>query len=406
MFNWKVLIFILFIGCTHLYSQEDISPTSTSFNFKWENGFKLKREDGLFSLNFGGYFFIDHAYLQQNSELSDHYGLLDVKSRTEIRSARLYFSGNVYGNTNFKFQVDFAGDKVVLKDVYIGISDIPVIGNFRIGHFKEPFRLSALTSSRNLIFMEPSSNIYFAQSRNHGAMLFNDFLNKQLSVQIGAFRNANNNRNYALEEDGYVVDGRVTGIPLRNNDKKQLLHLGAAYSYRNPSSREYKVSLSPGSHLAEKYVSNLIDSVEKIDLVNFETAYVHGPFSIQAEYLNASITTLGNHLNFSNYYAELSYFLTGESRNYQGSYEGFGRITPKKNFGSTQNGSGAWEIALKYSKTDLDDGIIIPGKESQWAAGINWYLNPVTRVMVNYVRANIEDKGSLNVVQARFQLEF
>ncbi len=404
MFHWKLFLFIVFLGYSNSYSQENNSNT---FDFKWDNGFKLERKDGLFSLKFGGYIFIDHASFHQNTELSKNFGALESKSGTEIRAARLYFSGNVYRNTNFKFQIDFAGDKVLLKDVYISISDIPGIGNFRIGHFKEPFRFSTLTSSKYLTLMEPAANSYFAQGRNNGAMVFNDFLDTHLSVQIGAFRNANNQGNDILADDGYVLDGRVTGVPFRNNEKKQLLHVGASYSYRKPSSQEYNISISPGSHIAEKYTSTMpMEFVENVNLLNLETVFIHRSFSLQAEYLAASVSTINDSFKFSNYYTELSYFITGESKNYQGSYEGLGRIKPKKNFGGSEKGSGAWELAFRYSKTDLNDGLILGGKESQIALGINWYLNPVTRLMVNYVKNNLEDKGSLDIVQARFQIDF
>lgn len=404
MAHWKLLLFISIIFSTSVYSQED---TANPFSFKWDNGFKLESRDSIFSLKFGGSLIIDHGYFQQDTELTESYGPLESKSGTEIRRARLFFSGDIYHNTYFKFQVDFAGDEVSFKDAFIGISDIPVIGNFQVGHFKEPFRLSVLTSGKYVTLMERGANSYFAQSRNNGAMALNDFLDDRLSAQMGAFRNANNSSDDALANDGYVLTGRVTGIPIRNNASRQLLHIGAAYSFRKPDSREYKISVAPSSNLAEKYLTTgTIEFVDDIGMANFETAYIHGPFSIQAEYLTATVSAVDYQYNFSNYYAELSYFITGESRNYQGSYEGFGRIKPKSNFGGAQKGSGALELALRYSRTDLTDQIIIAEIQSEFALGINWYLNPVTRLMVNYARTNIENKGNLDVIQGRFQIDF
>lgn len=404
MTHWKLLLSITIIFSTSVYSQED---AANPFSFKWDNGFKVESRDSIFSLKFGGSLIIDHGYFHQDAELTENYGPLENKSGTEIRRARLFFSGDIYQNTYFKFQVDFAGDEVTLKDAFIGISDIPVIGNFQVGHFKEPFRLSVLTSGKYVTFMERGPNSYFVQSRNNGAMVLNDFLDNQLSFQMGAFRNANNNSNDALANDGYTLTGRVTGIPVRNKAKKQLLHVGAAYSFRKPDSKEYKISIAPNSKLAEKYLTTgTIELVNDISLANFETAYIHGPFSIQAEYLTASVNAVDYQYNFSSYYGELSYFITGESRNYRGSYDGFGRIKPKKNFGGAQKGAGALELALRYSKTDLTDEIIVAEVQSEFALGINWYLNPVTRLMVNYARTNIENKGSLDVIQARFQIDF
>ncbi len=399
-FLFSALVFSFFTT----FSQE---TPGNPFSFKWDNGFKLESQDQQFKLKFGGRIMVDHAYLFQNSALNETYGPLESKSGTEIRRARLFFSGTIYENTFFKFQVDFAGDETELKDVYIGVGDIPVVGNVMIGHFKEPFRLSALNSSKYTTFMEPGQNDAFAQSRNNGILLLNDFLAQRLSAQVGAFRNANNSSDDAFADDGYVITGRMTGLAIRNIEKRQLLHLGAAHSYRKPESKAYQVVIRPGAHLAPKYISTgILKDVESIALTNYEAAYVHGPFSFQGEYLNATVKTIADDFAFSNFYGEASFFITGESKNYKSSYEGFDRVKPNRNFGGKASGAGAWEVAVRYSETDLTDKSIFGGKQSDLALGLNWYLNPATRVMVNYIWADIKDQGNATILQGRFQIDF
>jgi phosphate-selective porin OprO/OprP len=70
------------------------------------------------------------------------------------------------------------------------------------------------------------------------------------------------------------------------------------------------------------------------------------------------------------------------------------------------SGAGAWEVAFRYSYANLISNNIIGGKQSDFTAGLNWYLNPVTRVMLNHVLASIKDKGNASVFQVRFQVEF
>lgn len=401
----KCLLFsVLLLFCSTVFSQED---PKNPFSLKWDNGFKLTSQDNQFALKFGGRIMVDHAYFFQDDALTENFGPLISKSGTEIRRARLFFGGDIYENTHFKFEADFSGNKVELKTVYIGFSNLPAIGNIRIGHIKEPFRLSALNSSKYTTFMEVAQNAAFVQTRNNGILLYNDFLEDRLSAQLSTFRNANNNSDDVFADDGYVVTGRLTGLALRDTDKKQLLHLGVGYSYRKPESKEYKVSARPGSHLAPKYISTgTLKSVDDINLINFETAYINGAFAFQGEYLNASVNTSANTFNFSNYYGEMSYFITGESKNYKSSYSGFGRVKPKSNFGGKNNGAGAWEIALRYSNTDLTDKNILGGKQSDIALGLNWYLNSVTRLMINHVWVNIEDHGNANIIQGRLQIDF
>ena len=401
----KYLLFsFLMFFCGIMFSQE---KPKNPFSFKWDNGFKLTSQDNQFALKFGGRIMVDHAYLFQNSELDENFGLLESKSGTEIRRARLYFSGDLYENTYFKFQVDFAGDKVSLKDVYIGFKNIPIAGDIRIGHVKEPFRLSTINSSKHTTFLEPGHNAAFAQGRNNGVVIFNDFFNNRISAQLGAFRNADNNSDDAFADDGYVLGGRLTSLAINNEEKNQLLHLGLAYSYRNPESKEYNIAVRPGAHLAPKYIStNTIKKLNYVGLTNFESAYIQGPFSFQGEFLTASINTYSNTYHFSNYYGEFSYFFTGESKKFKGSYAGFDSVTPNKNFSGKDKGAGAWEVALRYSKTDLTNKDIIGGNQKDITLALNWYPNPVTRLMLNYIWVDIEDKGQGNILQGRIQIEF
>ncbi len=401
--GYYLLIAVLLLSQNN-YSQDSIAP---SYSFKWDNGFKLKSSDNNFSLDFGGRIFVDHARFFPNSNLERNYGEMNHNSRTDVTSARLFFSGEIYQNVEFKFQVDFSGEKVAFKDVYIGITNIPAIGNLRVGQLHEPFRFSSLTSGKYTTFMERGPNTSFSYERNVGAVIFNDFLDDRLSAQLGAFQNPNNSTLEALDHDGYAVTGRITGLPIRNIEKRRLLHVGVGYSFRNPESNEYEVAISPGSKLADKLLdTDIIQNVNDVSLLNFEAVYIHGPFSLQAEYLNASIDIENGSHNFSSFNGDLSYFLTGESKIYGSSYGGFGRVKPRKNFGGKDKGFGAWEVAAKFSHTDLNDGIVMGGQQSLFAIGLNWYLNPVTRFMFNYSHASIENQGNIDIIQARLQVDF
>ena len=403
------LIFILLSAIfNHAVAQE------TPFSFKWDNGFKLESSDKKFKLKFGGRVMVDHAFFSQDSGLDQLFGDLETTSATEVRRARLFFAGTVYSNVDFKLDLGFEGGIVALKDVYFGIKNIPVIGNLRVGNVKEPFRLEMLTSSKYITFSERSFNDNFSPIRNSGVLLFNDFLNKRISAQAGFFRNANGKTANALAaNDGYTFTGRVTGLAINDKDKKQLLHVGLGYSLRKPSSKEYKVASRPEAHLSsQKYINTgTIEDVQNIKLVNFETAFVQGPFSLQAEYLVSNVNTGTvnpiDGYNFSSYYGQVSYFLTGEHKKYKSSYSGFGRVKPKSNFGETENkGLGAWEVALRYSNSDLNSKDVLGGGQSDVTLGLNWYLNPVTRIMLNKVWANVKDAGKINVFQVRFQVDF
>ena len=104
-------------------------------------------------------------------------------------------------------------------------------------------------------------------------------------------------------------------------------------------------------------------------------------------------------------YIQGSYFLTGEKRNYKTSSGAFDRVKPKENF-RFGGGPGAWEAAVRYSSIDLDDSGVSGGELKDITVGLNWYLNPNTRIMWDYIRADLDDVGDANLFLMRFQVDF
>lgn len=70
-------------------------------------------------------------------------------------------------------------------------------------------------------------------------------------------------------------------------------------------------------------------------------------------------------------------------------------------------------MAFRYSALDLSDRGIQGGKGRDFTAGLNWYLYPTMRVMVNCVYSVTQDRVNspidrrrLNIHQMRIQLAF
>ena len=367
---------------------------SQDFNSIWNNGFKTTSSDGDFKLKFGGRIMFDYAFWNTNVNGTD-----ESFSGSEFRRVRLFNSGQVYKNVKYKVQFDFDGDGASFKDVYMEITKVPFVGNVKVGHFKEPFRLEALTSSKYMTFMERGLPIAFSPERNVGLMLHNSYMDNKLSIQAGIFQNGlsdeeqNGNRN---------ITSRISYLPINNND--QLLHLGIGFSSRKNSDNTYSVSTRPENHMGNKLISASIENVEQTNLIGTEMAWVMGPLSVQGEYIMNTVDADETY-NFTSYYGQISYFLTGEKRKYKNSLAGFDRVSPRKNLGN--DGMGSLELAARYSSMDLSEangGIL-----NDITLGLNWYLNPSTRIMFNYVMGvadvNSEDINE-NTLQMRMQIDF
>ena len=69
-------------------------------------------------------------------------------------------------------------------------------------------------------------------------------------------------------------------------------------------------------------------------------------------------------------------------------------------------GSGAWEIAARFSSIDLTDGMVSGGEQDNITLALNWYPNPATRWMLNFVRADVDNLGEVDFILTRWQVDF
>ena len=155
--------------------------------------------------------------------------------------------------------------------------------------------------------------------------------------------------------------------------------------------------------------TSVLDNADSMLKSGLELATVMGPFTAQAEYIRASVDRDNiSDADFDGWYVQSSYLLTGESRPYKNGV--FGGIKPNRRLGD--GGIGAWEVAMRYSSLDLNDGAINGGEADSMTLGLNWYPVPMLRFSANYVHVLDIDGGPLydgkkpNVFQVRSQWAF
>jgi len=374
----------------------------TDFRVFWKEGLRFETPNKDFSLKIGGRIYNDWGWMKEDSGVESSKG--DLADGTEFRTARMYMSGSIYENIDYKIQFDFAKTENEFKDVYFGIRDFP-FGYLKMGHFREPFGLEEQTSSRFITFMERSLANAFVPGRNTGFMLSSTALNKRATWAAGIFRQTGAWGGES-SEGGYNLTGRVTALPWYEDEGTQLLHVGAAYSLRNPKDT-VQYATEPEAHLAPDFVDTTALTANRAGVLGLECAWVDGPFSLQGEYMLADVDRSGSSSDptFDGFYIQGSYFLTGEKRNYKTSSGTFDRVKPKENF-RFGGGPGAWEAAVRYSSIDLDDSGVSGGELKDITVGLNWYLNPNTRIMWDYIRADLDDVGDANLFLMRFQVDF
>jgi phosphate-selective porin OprO/OprP len=374
----------------------------------FKNGYNLETADGNFTLNIGGRAQVDWNVSDPGIGVKRMFGLQGTPTGVEFRRARLALAGTVYGNVDYKFEYDFADGTPAFKDVYIGVAGLPIVQYVRVGNFKEPFSLEELTSSNYITFMERGLPNAFAPSRNTGIAVMPTFFDEHMTVSAGGFRETNDSGYGFGSDQEYNVTARVTGVPVYEDKGRNLIHLGLSYSHKFRHQETISFSQRPESHLFPvRLVNTLAIETDGVDLINPEIAFVRGPLSVQAEYMHSFVQQIdASNPDFGGFYVFASYFLTGEQRSYKLSKGAFDRVSPRHNFSSDLENWGAWEVAARFSRLDLGSKDVRGGALDDVTAGVNWYLNPVMRIEVNYVWAHLESVGDSNIAQGRFQVAF
>jgi len=303
----------------------------------------------------------------------------------EFRRARIYAKGDLYQAIDFMAEYDFASGTPKFTDVFIGYKTS--IGRIQVGHFKQPFGLEQLTSDNYTTFLERSMvDEALTPARDDGiqwAETFGDATN----LAIGAFRRTDDSGKDTGDGD-YEATARLTHAFLGSDGN--VVHVGVAASERAGLPNE-RISFRPEAHLQNLVFDTGNITTDGLTLYEGELAWVHGPFSVQGEYMLSQADSVNGaqDADFSGWYAFVSWFLTGESRPYKAKGGVFDRTQPSSNYTGTGLG-GAWELALRYSTVDADDGAFATTVDNITAA-LNWYLNPHSRIGLNVVLSNAQD---------------
>ena len=365
--------------------------------------FSVESKDGNFAFRVGGRVQVNAATYAEDK--------LNHNDGTEMRRARLFAEGTLWHDWGYKLEYDFVNTgSAGITDAYL---DYNGIGGWKIrtGHFKEPFSLQNMTSAKYITFMERALPYVFTPGRNIGLGVSTSGKNWSFATGIfgeGIDGASDNN------DEGFGTSGRATFAPVYAEGR--LVHLGASASYRaTGSSDSFRIRERPESHVTD---TRLVDTgsvgIDTNDYARFagEAALVYGSWALESEYYYLALNRdlAGNpDLDFSGYYLQGSWFLTGESMNYKSEDGTFGKITPRGIVG--KGGMGAWQLAFRFSSIDLNDQDIRGGEEQNFTAGLNWYATPDIRFTANYVNVLNVDGGPAagdepSVFQFMTQVEF
>ncbi|MCS7270628.1 MAG: OprO/OprP family phosphate-selective porin [Gemmataceae bacterium] len=350
-----------------------------------------------------GMIHLDRYWTGEDSEFRQAYGALP--DGVVFRRVRIGLQGT-YGAWDYRIIPEFAAaGRPSLFDVFVGWNDLPALGHVRVGHFAEPFGLEQTSSIRGINTLERSvlSEIY-GRRRRVGIMFFDTWDEQRGTWALGIFRSDNDvfGDDIAQRQFRSAVTGRLTRLVWYDEEDNwlELLHLGVSYSARAPKNRQVQFQARPEDRFgaASPNLPILIDTgpipATFYQLLVGEALWIHGPFSMQGEYLLVPVSTRQyGAVYFFAWYVQASLVLTGEHRQYRRDTAVLDSVIPRRDFLRRENGQwfvgpGAWELIVRFSQADLNDGGIEGGRITGITLGVAWYLNPYMRIYANYIQTH------------------
>jgi phosphate-selective porin OprO/OprP len=345
----------------------------------------------------------------------------DAQDVAGFRRSRIGANGNLTDNVRYRMEYDFAfPGRPNFTDVWVSTSGIPLLGNVKVGQWKQPFSMEPATSFREIMFMERSLAFALVPFRQIGIGAFNQVLDQSATWALSGYRFPTDAFGNHFGDSGYGMASRATAILWGDGDGN-VLHVGGGYSYNNPGPATLRIRSTPEVGFTQLDFSNttnfpvpfFVDTgvlpTDNYQLVGGELAARLGSLTFQSEMMVGMVNRPGaGFVRMPAGYAQLGYVLTGERRNYDKAAAAFTRVIPACNFG--HGASGAWEAAVRYSALDLNHSDVAGGRLQDLTCGLNWYLNRYTRVEFNYIHAILDrpvgNETDADIIGMRAQFDF
>ncbi|MEH6469594.1 MAG: porin [Porticoccus sp.] len=282
-------------------------------------------------------------------------GRLSDESGFDVRSLRAGLIKVFYKKATVKLEVDLTDGDSSWTDLYVRFNT--ELGLITVGNQKIPQSLVNQTSRLARTFMEEALPAdAFGLGRRVGIGW--DVYKKNFGAQLSAF---GGDINEGKGEPGY--GGRFYFNPTRT--RFNLVHVGISAVHEkidgNARFRAYPESRVSGKRL----VDTQDVQIDNQSIYGLELAVAKDSYSLRGESFKAKWDRSSlRDTTFDGYYVQANWAITGEAFQYkQGK---FLRIRPRGN-------RGAWELAVRHSKVDLNDLDVHGGEQKNTTVGINWY---------------------------------
>jgi phosphate-selective porin OprO and OprP len=338
-----------------------------------------------------------------------------VQDRLLFRRLRIGIQGDIPDNMVYKLEVDFKNpNNPQLKDNFIGWEDLPVLQTLLIGNQKRPYGLDHIHSTRFTIFLERPAIIeaFNQDSRRFGIQSWGYSEDLAYNWRFGVFDSQDIQNLGTILSTPFVEDyqGQVAGRLARTwydeaGDGRTYAHAaiaGTAVS-TDPTgqiSSTARFQTRPEARTEIPWLdTGVILGANNYELLGLENVWNYGPLHMEGEYQHVWMQRIGQQdLNFSGGYVYVAWMLTGEHMPWDRQTGQLSRAEPFTNFFRVRTtndvidgGSGAWQVAARYSHADLTNLNIRGGISNEVTYSLIWYFNSHSKLIFNCITGTIRD---------------
>ena len=381
-------------------------------------GFSWKSADGDFVLRLRGYVQLDGRFFSEETPAGTDTFLL--------RRVRPIFEGTVFKIFDFRVMPDFGQGTSVLFDGYVEARFSPAL-RLRAGKFKPPVGLERLQSATDILFNERAQPTNLVPNRDVGVQLGGDLAGARVQYAVGIFNGVPDLGNGDLDNNDdkdvaarlffqpFVADksawsGLGFGISGSSGDQAGTVTAPNLPAFRTPGQATFF------SYRSDATAAGTTVAAGTRRRLSPQATFYLGPFGLLTEYVTSKqeVRRASDRAELTNtaWQAAASWVIGGTA-----SYRG---VTPKKPFSGFGSGPGAFELAARYSRLEVDrDAFPLfanPASAARtagaWALGVNWWANRNVRFLTSYEVTEFDggaadgDRPDERVFFTRFQISF
>ncbi len=290
------------------------------------------------------------------------------------RAIRLSVTGQTNPGWGYKVEYDVAYGHADAENLYLSYMNRD--NEWSLGERKVPLGMARLTSAGRLTLAERPAPVESLTDSTRFGLWYARELEQGLLQTMLYSRSINDSGNARP----LGLAARLVLNPVRDGDR--IVHLASAAAYENVDRRaDPSYSARPEAR-PDRGRFRLLNTGSIEDVANtfsggLEAAFQVGALTTKAEYLRIRLDRRrASNLVFDGWYVESSYRLTGEPMTYDGS--SFRDVVPRGTYG-------AWEVAARYSRLDLNDGGVRGGRQDAVTLALNWYATERLRFYANLV---------------------